>query len=202
REAGERSLQGARADLLAQGRGRQTDRAPVDVRSLSIVQPGRHRQRPLPGPQGEGQHPPGDRRQDAEAGPGARPQRGIERRRGRGYEIQGDVVILKEVLDFERAVVTMRADEDRVGVIADPLRSALLKTGDHILMDAKSGYLLEKLPKSEVEDLALEEVPDIGYDDIGGLGTQIEAIKDAVQLPYPYADYYKQHKLTPPKGVL
>jgi proteasome-associated ATPase len=119
-----------------------------------------------------------------------------------GYEIQGDVVILKEQLDPERAVVTLRADEDKVGIIADPLRALRLKTGDHILMDAKSGYLLEKLPKSEVEDLSLEEVPDIGYDDIGGLGTQIETIKDAVELPYLYADYYKEHKLTPPKGVL
>src|SRR2546425_3422567 len=119
-----------------------------------------------------------------------------------GYEIQGDVVILKEQLDDERAVVTLRADEEKVGIIADPLRKLRLKTGDHILMDAKSGYLLEKLPKSEVEDLALEEVPDIGYDDIGGLGSQIEAIKDAVELPYLYADYYKEHQLTPPKGVL
>jgi proteasome-associated ATPase len=119
-----------------------------------------------------------------------------------GYEVQGDVVILKEQLDPERAVVTLRADEEKVGIIADPLRSLRLKTGDHILMDAKSGYLLEKLPKSEVEDLSLEEVPDIGYDDIGGLGTQIEAIKDAVELPYLYADYYTEHRLTPPKGVL
>jgi proteasome-associated ATPase len=119
-----------------------------------------------------------------------------------GYEIQGDVVILKEQLDPERAVVTLRADEEKVGIIADPLRSQRLKTGDHLLMDAKSGYLLEKLPKSEVEDLSLEEVPDIGYEQIGGLGTQIEAIKDAVELPYLYADYYKEHKLTPPKGVL
>jgi proteasome-associated ATPase len=119
-----------------------------------------------------------------------------------GYEIQGEVVILKEQLDPERAVVTLRADEEKVGIIAEPLRSLRLKTGDHILMDSKSGYLLEKLPKSEVEDLALEEVPDIGYDDIGGLGDQIEAIKDAVELPYLYADYYKEHKLTPPKGVL
>jgi proteasome-associated ATPase len=119
-----------------------------------------------------------------------------------GYEIQGDVVILKEQLDEERAVVTLRADEDKVGIIADPLRLHRLKIGDHILMDARSGYLLEKLPKSEVEDLTLEEVPDISYDDIGGLGTQIEAIKDAVELPYLYADYYKEHKLTPPKGVL
>src|SRR5262247_674340 len=119
-----------------------------------------------------------------------------------GYEVQGDVVILKEQLDPERAVVTLRADEEKVGIIADPLRALRLKAGDHLLMDAKSGYLLEKLPKSEVEDLSLEEVPDIRYEQIGGLGTQIEAIKDAVELPYLCADSYKEHKLTPPKGVL
>jgi proteasome-associated ATPase len=119
-----------------------------------------------------------------------------------GYEIQGEVVILKELLDAERAVVTQRADEDRVGIIAEPLRSAKLKIGDHLLIDAKSGYLLEKLPKSEVEDLTLEEVPDIDYEDIGGLTSQIETIKDAVELPYLYADYYREHHLAPPKGVL
>src|SRR5713226_26854 len=119
-----------------------------------------------------------------------------------GYEIQGEVVILKEVLDEERAIVTQRADEDRVGIIAEPLRSAKLKIGDHLLIDAKSGYLLEKLPKSEVEDLTLEEVPDISYEDIGGLAGQIETIKDAVELPYLYADYYREHHLAPPKGVL
>jgi proteasome-associated ATPase len=119
-----------------------------------------------------------------------------------GYEIQGEVVVLKELLDEARAVVTQRADEDRVGIVADPLRQVKLKVGDHILMDAKSGYLLEKLPKSEVEDLTLEEVPDISYEDIGGLTTQIENIKDAVELPYLYADYYREHHLAPPKGVL
>src|SRR5688572_28145541 len=119
-----------------------------------------------------------------------------------GYEVQGDVVILKEQLDPERALVTLRADEDRVAIVADPLRSFRLKVGDHLLLDSKSGYLLEKLPKSEVEDLSLEEVPDIGYDSIGGLGSQLESIKDAVELPYLYADYYKEHKLSAPKGVL
>jgi proteasome-associated ATPase len=118
------------------------------------------------------------------------------------YEIQGEVVILKERLDEARAVVTQRADEDRVGMIAEPLRELKLKVGDHLLMDGKSGYLLEKLPKSEVEDLTLEEVPDIAYEDIGGLTTQIESIKDAVELPYLYSDYYKEHHLAPPKGVL
>ena len=119
-----------------------------------------------------------------------------------GYEIQGEVVVLKEILEDNRAVVTQRADEDKVGIIADPLRTVKLKIGDHILMDAKSGYLLEKLPKSEVEDLTLEEVPDVDYEDIGGLTDQIEAIKDAVELPYLYSDYYKEHHLAPPKGVL
>jgi proteasome-associated ATPase len=119
-----------------------------------------------------------------------------------GYEIQGEVVILKEQLDNERALVTLRADEDRVAIVAEPLRTMQLKTGDHLLLDSKSGYLLERLPKTEVEDLSLEEVPDIGYENIGGLGDQIEAIKDAVELPYLYADYYKEHQLAPPKGVL
>jgi proteasome-associated ATPase len=119
-----------------------------------------------------------------------------------GYEIQGDVVIVKERLGEDRALVTVRADDDKVGIIADPLRAVPLKIGDHVLMDGKSGYLLEKLPKSEVEDLSLEEVPDIGYADIGGLGPQIETIKDAVELPYLYADYYREHQLAPPKGVL
>jgi proteasome-associated ATPase len=119
-----------------------------------------------------------------------------------GYEIQGEVVIMKETLDEARAVVTVRADEEKVAVIAEPLRPMKLKVGDHLLMDSKSGYLLERLPKSEVEDLALEEVPDIRYEDIGGLTTQIEAIRDAVELPYLYADYYREHKLAPPKGVL
>jgi len=102
-----------------------------------------------------------------------------------GYEIQGDVVILKEQLDDERAVVTLRADEEKVGIIADPLRKLRLKIGDHILMDAKSGYLLEKLPKSEVEDLALEEVPDIGYDDIGGLGSPDRGDQGRRRAPLP-----------------
>lgn len=120
-----------------------------------------------------------------------------------GYEIQGEIVILKELLeDKTRAVVTMRTDEDRVGIIAEPLRGVTLKVGDRIMMDVKSGYLLEVMPRSEVEDLALEEVPDVKYEDIGGLSHQIEAIKDAVELPYLYADYYREHHLTPPKGVL
>ena len=121
---------------------------------------------------------------------------------GAGYEIQGDVVVLKERLDDERAMVMLRADGEKIGIIADPLRSTSLKPGDHLLMDPKSGYLLERLPKTDVEDLALEEVPEVGYRDVGGLAAQIQAIEDAVELPYLYPDHYKEHKLRPAKGVL
>jgi len=96
----------------------------------------------------------------------------------------------------------LRIRADTKPMVAEPLRGEKLKIGDHLLLDGKSGYLLEKLPKGEVEDLALEEVPDIAYEDIGGLTTQIESIKDAVELPYLYSDYYKEHHLAPPKGVL
>jgi proteasome-associated ATPase len=119
-----------------------------------------------------------------------------------GYEIQGDIVVLKERLDDERAMVMLRADGEKVGIIADPLRSTRLKPGDHLLMDPKSGYLLERLPKTDVEDLALEEVPEVGYRDVGGLAAQIQAIEDAVELPYLYPEHYKEHKLRPAKGVL
>ena len=119
-----------------------------------------------------------------------------------GYEVQGDVVMVKERLDDERAMVMLRPDGEKVGIIADPLRSTRLKPGDHLLMDPKSGYLLEQLPKTDGEDLALEEVPEVGYRDVGGLAAQIQAIEDAVELPYLYPKHYKEHKLRPAKGVL
>jgi proteasome-associated ATPase len=119
-----------------------------------------------------------------------------------GFDGQGEVVVLKSRLDDSRAIVSLRADEERVVELAGPLREVRLQVGDHLLFDARSGYVLEKLPKSEVQDLLLEEVPDIGYEAIGGLGPQIEMIRDAIELPYLYAEYFREHKLQPPKGVL
>src|SRR5713101_8320033 len=119
-----------------------------------------------------------------------------------GFDVQGEVVRLKDNLDGRRATITLRTDEERVAELAEPLLSQRLSVGDHLLYDARSGYLLEKLPKSEVEELVLEEVPDISYNDIGGLHDQIEQIQDAVELPFLHADLFKGHKLRAPKGVL
>ena len=119
-----------------------------------------------------------------------------------GYEIQGEVVSLKEKIEGDRAIVISHADEERVVQLSEPLKGAMLRAGDSLLLDAKSGYVLEKLPKPEVEELILEEVPDVDYDHIGGLDTQIEALRDAVELPFIYADLFADHQLTPPKGVL
>ncbi len=120
----------------------------------------------------------------------------------RQFEVSGEVVQLKEILDANRAIVVGHADEERVVYLADPLMTQHLRAGDNLLMDPKSGYVFERLPKPEVEELVLEEVPDITYADIGGLGGQIESIRDAVELPFLHADLFAEHQLKAPKGVL
>jgi proteasome-associated ATPase len=119
------------------------------------------------------------------------------------YEQVGEVVMLKEVLaDGDRALVLSRADEERVVRLAEPLRDIVIRAGDSLLLEPRSGFVLERVPKSEVEELILEEVPDIAYSDIGGLRTQIEQIRDAVELPFLHQDLFAEHQLQAPKGVL
>ena len=119
------------------------------------------------------------------------------------YETTGEVVALREVLtDGSRALVVGHADEERVVWLADPLSDAPLKPGDSLLVDTKAGYAYERVPKAEVEDLVLEEVPDVDYADIGGLGRQIEQIRDAVELPFLHSELFREYQLRPPKGVL
>jgi proteasome-associated ATPase len=120
----------------------------------------------------------------------------------RGAEIAGEVVTVKEVMeDARRALIVGRADEERVVELADTLTERL-RSGDSVLMDPRSGLLLEKLPRPEVEELVLEEVPDISYEDVGGLDSQIEAITDAVELPFMHRELFEEHKLPAPKGIL
>lgn len=117
-------------------------------------------------------------------------------------EKHGDVVKIKQLIEEGRAIVSLRTDEDRVVRVAASLKGEPMKAGDHVLLNHASGMLMEKLPKREVDDLLLEEVPDIGYGDIGGLDTQIEAIRDAIEMPYLYPKEYQEFNLSPPKGVL
>ena len=117
-------------------------------------------------------------------------------------ERHGDVVKIKERIEDELAIVSLRTDEERVVRVAASLKDESLKAGDNVLLNHTTSMLMEKLPKREVEDLLLEEVPDIGYADIGGLDTQIEAIRDAIEMPYLYPKEYEEFNLSPPKGVL
>jgi proteasome-associated ATPase len=126
------------------------------------------------------------------------------------FESTGEVCALREVLDCGlRALVVGHADEERVVWLADPLLmgpdnpdTVPLKPGDSLLVDTKAAYAYERVPKAEVEDLVLEEVPDVGYEDIGGLASQIEQIRDAVELPFLHAELFREYELRPPKGVL
>src|SRR5665647_630855 len=119
-----------------------------------------------------------------------------------GFERIGEIVMLKELLDDDRVLVVAHADEERVCRKAESLDGQPIRVGDALLLDTRSGFVYERIPKAEVQDLVLEEVPDIDYSDIGGLSGQIEAIRDAVELPYLYPDLFLEHKLKPPKGVL
>ncbi|SEO85302.1 proteasome-associated ATPase [Trujillonella endophytica] len=125
----------------------------------------------------------------------------------RGFERGGDIVMLKELLEpvegeVRRALVIGHTDEERVVFLADSLTGQPLRSGDSLLLESRSGYAYEKIPKSEVEELVLEEVPDIDYTDIGGLARQIEQIRDAVELPFLHADLFREFELRPPKGIL
>ncbi|GAB09377.1 ATPase ARC [Gordonia araii NBRC 100433] len=127
------------------------------------------------------------------------------------FDVSGEIAMLREILsDGSRALVVGHADEERVVVLAEPLRASddpdehrrKLRPGDSLLIDNKAGVAFERIPKAEVEDLVLEEVPDVDYSDIGGLGRQIEQIRDAVELPFLHKELFREYSLRPPKGVL
>ena len=122
---------------------------------------------------------------------------------GMAYERVGEIVMFKELLEGgDRALVIGHTDEERVVRLAQTLLDQTIRAGDSLLMDPRSSYVYERIPKSEVEELVLEEVPDVDYSDIGGLAGQIEMIRDAVELPYVHAELFKEHKLAAPKGIL
>jgi len=120
----------------------------------------------------------------------------------RAFESTGDIATIKELLGEDRLVVLGRGDEERVVTRGAPVHEVYLRAGDLVRLDTKTGIVLERLARPEVEELILEEVPDITYTDIGGLDTQIETIQDAVELPYLHRERFELYSLQAPKGVL
>ncbi|MGD9850396.1 MAG: proteasome ATPase [Nitrospirales bacterium] len=120
----------------------------------------------------------------------------------RGYDPQGEIAHLKQLLENGRAIISLHLDDERVVELSDSLAAETLSVGDHLLFEPRSGYVTEKLPKTDMEELVIEEVPDISYEQIGGLKKELEQIKDAVELPFLYPELFAEHRLSPPKGVL
>ncbi|MDX1579450.1 MAG: AAA family ATPase, partial [Gemmatimonadota bacterium] len=121
---------------------------------------------------------------------------------GSGFTQRGEITSIVDLLGDGRAVVLGHTDDERVVTLASPLRKERLKVGDNVLVDPRTQYAFEKMPKSAVEEVALEEVPDVTYERIGGLGEQVEILRDAIELPYMHPDIFSEHQLTPPKGIL
>jgi len=121
----------------------------------------------------------------------------------RRHEATGEVVTIKEVMaGGRRAVIVGRGDEERVVELAADLVGIGMHSGDSAMLDPKAGLLLERLPRPEVQDLVLEEIPDVTYEDVGGLDRQIEQIVDAVELPFLHQDLFAEYDLPAPKGIL
>ncbi|HEY5578075.1 MAG TPA: proteasome ATPase [Acidimicrobiia bacterium] len=120
----------------------------------------------------------------------------------RDFEAKGEVVRIKDRLEDGRLVVLAHADEEKIVEMAEPMLSEFVRVGDHVRIDAKTGLVLERIIRPEVEELVLEEVPDITYDQVGGLGNQIETIRDAIELPYVHKELFDEYGLEAPKGVL
>ncbi len=121
----------------------------------------------------------------------------------RSPDTVGEIGTIREVLDDGiRVVVTARADEDSVCTLSDGLRGTRLRVGDRVRIDTRSALVLEVLGRPDVDELLLEVVPDVTYDDIGGLDRQIAEIADAVELPFLHADLFAEHRLPAPKGIL
>ena len=120
----------------------------------------------------------------------------------RSFDTAGEVVRIREILDDDRLIILGRADEERVVELSEPMKDEFIRVGDHVRMDPRTGLILERLVRPEVEELVLEEVPDINYTQVGGLAHQIEAIRDAVELPYVHKSRFDEYQLAAPKGVL
>ena len=120
----------------------------------------------------------------------------------RAFDPQGQVVKLKDQLDGTRVLIQLHHDEERIVELGEPLLHEPLSVGDHLLYDPRSGYVIEKVPKAEIEELVIEEVPDVRYEDVGGLAKEVEQVTDAVELPFLYPELFKEHRLSPPKGIL
>ena len=119
-----------------------------------------------------------------------------------GFDQTGEAVRVRDLLDNQRVLVAGRGDEELVGRLAASLDGLALRPGDTVLMDHRSGYVLEVLARSQAEDLVLEDVPDVSYQDIGGLDTQIAQVRDAVELPFLHPELFSEYRLRAPKGVL
>ncbi len=119
-----------------------------------------------------------------------------------GFVARGEIASIVDFLADNRVIALGHTDDERVITLSDPLRRESLKVGDHILYDPRTHYAFEKMPKSSVEEVVLEEIPDVTYEHIGGLGDQIEILRDSVELPYMYPEVFAEHKLSPPKGIL
>ena len=115
-----------------------------------------------------------------------------------GFTSDGVVMRISEFVDGGgdadgdvRVLASTPQGDTHVIHLATPLVGSV-RVGDNVLADVKSGFAFERISQAEVTQLALEEIPDVTYDDIGGLDAQIEQVRDAVEMPVDHPELYRE----------
>jgi len=119
----------------------------------------------------------------------------------------GEAVTLEERLDDARVLVTTGAGGTRILTLSSALGRIAgtgegLKPGDTLAADLRADVATALIERTSVEQLVVAETPDVSWADIGGLGPQIEQIRDALELPFTHPELFHAYGLRAPKGLL
>ena len=114
----------------------------------------------------------------------------------------GQVVSILELVSQDRVLVATEGGAETLLELAGPLRHGNLRPGDSLVVDARAGIAFERIVREDVEQLLTPEVPDVTYEDIGGLDDQIAQVRDSIEMPFNHPELYRQFGLRPPKGIL
>jgi len=112
---------------------------------------------------------------------------------------------LEEIIDDNHAIVSTSVGSEHYVSILSFVDKDQLEPGCSVLLNHKVHAVVGVLSDDTdpmVTVMKLEKAPTESYADIGGLDTQIQEIKESVELPLTHPEYYEEMGIKPPKGVI
>ncbi|RKF75793.1 26S proteasome regulatory subunit 4-like protein [Golovinomyces cichoracearum] len=112
---------------------------------------------------------------------------------------------LEEMIDDDHAIVSSTTGPEYYVSIMSFVDKDLLEPGASVLLHHKSVSIVGVLTDDAdplVTVMKLEKAPTESYADIGGLETQIQEVRESVELPLLHPELYEEMGIKPPKGVI